>query len=338
METAKALVDVPSPYHGNIEKLFGEVGDTINTHDPLIGFAGDAEEGSREDSGTVVGAIEVSGDVMNESATGVKTQKAGGAVKVTPAVRLLAKRLGVDLSGITGTGPQGMISKADVEAAQGSTGVATAADVEVKGEVLSGLRRAMVMSMQQSHQEIVPVTLCDDADIHSWQKQDVTVRLIRAIQSAVKQEPLANSFYHGKTMSVETFEQVNVGMAVDTPEGLFVPVIKDVANLSDEQLREKINQFKQQAQTKSIAQDDLHGATIMLSNFGAFAGKYANPIIVPPMVCILGVGRSRDSAVVVDGNVEVHKLMPLSVTVDHRAVTGGEATRFLRAVMDALSA
>ncbi|MDF1653628.1 MAG: dihydrolipoamide acetyltransferase family protein [Coxiellaceae bacterium] len=339
METAKALVDVPSPYHGNIEKLFGEVGDTINTYDPLIGFSGDAEEGSREDSGTVVGAIEVSGDVMNESATGIQTKKsAGAAVKVTPAVRLLAKRLGVDLSGITGTGPQGMISKADVEAAQGNSPAAATADTEVKGEVLSGLRRAMVMSMQLSHQEIVPVTLCDDADIHSWNKQDVTVRLIRAIQTAAKQEPLVNSYYHGKTMSVESFEQINVGMAVDTPEGLFVPVIKDVANLTDEQLREKINQFKQQAQTKTIAQDDLHGATIMLSNFGAFAGKYANPIIVPPMVCILGVGRSRDSAVVVDGNVEVHKLMPLSVTVDHRAVTGGEATRFLRAVMDALAA
>ncbi|MDF1759835.1 MAG: dihydrolipoamide acetyltransferase family protein [Coxiellaceae bacterium] len=338
METAKALVDVPSPYHGNIEKLFGDVGDTINTHDPLIGFSGDAEEGSREDSGTVVGAIEVSGDVMTESATGVQTQKASGArAKVTPAVRALAKRLGVDLNGITGTGPQGMISKADVEAAQGGVAAAPKADAEVKGEVLSGLRRAMVMSMQQSHQKIVPVTLCDDADIQSWQKQDVTVRLIRAIQTAVQQEPLVNSYYHGETMSVETFKEVNVGMAVDTPEGLFVPVIKDVANLSDEQLREKINQFKQQAQTKSIAQDDLHGATIMLSNFGAFAGKYANPIIVPPMVCILGVGRSRDSAVVIDGNVEVHKLMPLSVTVDHRAVTGGEATRFLRAVMDALS-
>ncbi len=337
METAKALVDVPSPYHGHIEKLFGDVGDTINTHDALIGFAGDAEEGSREDSGTVVGAIEISGDVVTEAATGVQTQKAAGArVKVTPAVRLLAKRLGVDLTTLSGTGPQGMISKADVEAAQGSTSTTTA-NTDVKGEVLSGLRRAMVLSMQQSHQEIVPVTLCDDADISSWQKQDVTVRLIRAIQSAVEQEPLVNSHYHGKTMSVESFKHINVGMAVDTAEGLFVPVIKDVANLSDEQLREKINQFKQQAKDKAIAQDDLHGATIMLSNFGAFAGKYANPIIVPPMVCILGVGRSRDSAVVVDGKIEAHKMMPLSVTVDHRAVTGGEATRFLRAAMDHLS-
>lgn len=340
METAKALVDVPSPYNGHIEKLYGEVGDTINTHDPLIGFASDAEAADREDSGTVVGAIEASDAVMTEAATGVQTQKASGtAVKVTPAVRALAKRLGVDLNSVAATGPQGTVSKADVEAAanQGNSSAANTEATEVKGEVLSGLRRAMVLSMSASHQEIVPVTLCDDADINAWQDQDVTVRLIRAIQAGVEQEGVVNCHYHGKTMSVESFKAINVGMAVDTPEGLFVPVIKDVANLSDEQLRDKINQFKQQAKDKAIAKDDLHGATIMLSNFGAFAGKYANPIIVPPMVCILGVGRSRPSAVVADGNVEVHKLMPLSVTVDHRAVTGGEATRFLRAVMDDLA-
>ena len=339
METAKALVDVPSPYHGHIEKLYGDVGDTINTYDPLIGFSGDAEAGDREDSGTVVGSIEVSDAVMTESATGIKTQKTSTAgVKVTPAVRALAKKLGVDISAITATGPHGTVSKSDVESAakQPHSNTATE-DTEIKGKVLSGLRRAMVMSMNQSHQEIVPVTLCDDADINNWQNQDVTVRLLRAIQAGAQQEPVVNSHYHGKTMSIESFETINVGMAVDTPEGLFVPVIKDIGNLSDEQLRDKINQFKQQAKDKTIAQDDLHGATIMLSNFGAFAGKYANPIIVPPMVCILGVGRSRDTAVVVDGNIEVHKLMPLSVTVDHRAVTGGEATRFLRAVMDDLS-
>lgn len=339
METAKALVDVPSPYHGHIEKLYGEVGDTINTHDPLIGFASDAEAGDREDSGTVVGSIEVSDAVMTESATGVKTQKANtSGIKVTPAVRALAKRLGVDLNTVAATGPQGTVSKADVEAATGKMHTNTStANAEIKGEVLSGLRRAMVMSMSQSHQEIVPVTLCDDADIHSWQNQDVTVRLLRAIQAGVQQETVVNSHYHGQTMSIERFDTINVGMAVDTTEGLFVPVIKDIANLSDDQLRDKINQFKQQAKDKAIAKDDLHGATIMLSNFGAFAGKYANPIIVPPMVCILGVGRSRETAVVVDGKIEAHKLMPLSVTVDHRAVTGGEATRFLRAIMDDLS-
>ncbi len=336
METAKALVDVPSPYNGQIEKLYGEVGDTIITHNPLIGFAGGAEQAAREDTGTVVGNIESSDAVMTEAATGVQTKPAAGnAIKVTPAVRALANRLGVDLTQVVATGPKGTISKADVETATQTTASSTHTEA-VKGEALSGLRRAMVMSMSKSHQEIVPVTLCDDADINHWQSQDITVRLIRAIQAGCELETTVNSHYHGNTMSLERFKNINIAMAVDTPDGLFVPVIKDVANLSDAQIREKINQFKQQARDKAIAQDDLHGATIMLSNFGALAGKYANPIIVPPMVCILGVGRSRECAVAVESQIEAHKIMPLSVTVDHRAVTGGEATRFLRAVMDHL--
>lgn len=337
METAKALVDVPSPFHGHIEKFFGEVGDTINTHDPLIGFAGDAKAGAREDSGTVVGSIEQGSNLSMDTIVTTAKATAGHAIKVTPAVRLLAKQLGVDLNQVTGTGPQGSISKTDVQQAVGHATGAAASNEEVKGTPLSGLRRAMVLSMTESHKNIVPVTLCDDADIHAWQDQDVTVRLLRAIEHAVKVEPVVNSHFYGHTLSIEHFEPINVGMAVDTPEGLFVPVIKDIANKSDDELRAQINRFKSEAQSKSIAKEDLHGATIMLSNFGAFAGRYANPIIVPPMVCILGVGRSRDSLVAVNGQAEVHRIMPLSVTVDHRAVTGGEATRFLKEVMQSLA-
>lgn len=339
METAKALVDVPSPYNGVIEKFFGEEGDTINTHDPLVGFEGEGHaDTNKEDSGTVVGAIEESGQVMTESATGVATTSSTSVrVKATPAVRMLAKQLGVDLNNLTPSNGS-HITAADVKAAMGNAATAAqVSDEEVKGEKLSGIKRAMVLSMSQSHQEIVPVTLCDDADISAWKNQDVTVRLLRALVDGAQAEGVVNSYYHGSSMSIEQHDQVNVGMAVDTPHGLFVPVIKDVANKTDQQLREEINRFKQQARDKSIAQDDLHGATIMLSNFGAFAGKYANPIIVPPMVCILGVGRSRDAVVAVDGQAEIHTIMPLSVTVDHRAVTGGEATRFLKAVMESLA-
>jgi 2-oxoisovalerate dehydrogenase E2 component (dihydrolipoyl transacylase) len=340
METAKALVDVPSPYTGTIEKLYGEAGDTIITHQPLVGYSGEGLASTKEDSGTVVGAIEESGEVMTGSATGVQTSKASGTrAKATPAVRMLAKKLGVDINTITPSNGT-HLSADDVQSAVGTNtppAAKEAAPVDIKGEPLSGIRRAMVMSMARSHQEIVPVTLCDDADIHSWNKQDVTVRLLRAIEAGVKDEAIVNSFFYGSTLSVETFTHVNVGMAVDTPHGLFVPVIKDIASKTDEELRADINRFKEQAMTKSIPQDDLRGATIMLSNFGAFAGKYANPIIVPPMVCIVGVGRSRDTVVPENGSPAIHKIMPLSVTVDHRAVTGGEATRFLKAMMQALS-
>lgn len=337
METAKALVDVPSPFHGHIEKLFGAVGDTINTHDPLVGFAGDAEASGREDSGTVVGSIEQGSTLSMDAVIKTGSSLEGGAIKVTPAVRALAKKLGVTLTEINGTGPKGSITKQDVEQAANQTaGKPQAQKQGAPGTPLSGLRRAMVLSMTASHQHVVPVTLCDDADIHTWKNQDVTVRLIRAIQAAVQAAPVVNSHFHGEALSIEYFDTVNIGIAVDTPEGLFVPVIKDVAHQTDEALRIRIETFKTQARSKSIAQEDLRGATIMLSNFGAFAGRYANPIIVPPLVCILGVGRSRDAVVPVEGQPAIHRLMPLSVTVDHRAITGGEATRFLKEVITSL--
>lgn len=338
METAKALVDLPSPLAGKVEKLFGNPGDTIETGQPLIGFEGEGQETAPEDSGTVVGAIESSDAVIADAASGVQTQKTTSTrAKATPAVRALAKRLGVDLSTMIPTGNR--ITADEVKAAStGATSTAPQKTAAPEGfDVLSPARRAMVLSMKKSQAEVVPVTLCDDADLQSWRtKQDTTLRLIRAIANACAQEPMLNATFHGASMSFKKNEAINIGMAVDTPNGLYVPVLKDVINRDDASIREQINQFKQQATDKSIVQDDLHGATIMFSNFGTLAGRYATPIIVPPMVAIIGVGRSREEAVVVDGNVEAHRVMPLSLTVDHRLVTGGEAARFLKTLIESL--
>lgn len=324
METAKALVDVPSPYSGKIAKLFGNPGDTIETGQPLIGFEG---EGKPEETET-------------ESET-EPTQTTGHArIKATPAVKMLAKQLGVDLATITPRGTA--ITVEDVKAAAQSatsTTIQTLKGPSVEGQLtpLSKARRAMAMSMTQSHQSIVPVTLCDDADIHAWKTgEDITVRLIRAVQSACQEVPMLNAHFDSEKMSYKKNDAINLGIAVDTPHGLYVPVIKEIAKQKDAELRENINRFKQQAQDKSIPQEDLHGATIMLSNYGAFAGRYANPVIVPPMVAIIGVGKSRDEVVPENGKPAIHKIMPLSVTIDHRAVTGGEAARFLKALIDAL--
>ena len=342
METAKALVDVPAPFSGKVEKSFGDPGDTIETGHPLVAFAGTAEDDAEEtkDAGTVVGAIEESETVLEEAAAGITSQKKSGAsrVKATPAIRMLAKQLGVDLNSIASSGRP--ISAEDVkQAAQMQTTTSAIPMTELDGKFtpLSNVRRAMVLSMTQSHREIVPVTLMDDADLYAWSDdQDITVRLIRAIQIGCEAVPMLNAYFDSQAMAYQLNENINVGMAVDTPEGLFVPVLKNVANCSDAELRTQINRFKEQAQTRSIPQQDLHGATTMLSNFGAFAGRYANPIIVPPMVSIIGVGRTRDAIVPDNGKPAVHRIIPLSITIDHRAVTGGEAARFLRVMIDSL--
>lgn len=335
METAKALVDVVAPYDTKIEKLFGQVDETIETGKPLIGFEGESTVEEKKDSGTVVGKIEQASN-KNLSQTHFSTTVAQHEIKATPAVRALARKLNIDLSTVSFNGDR--ITKEDVEnaaAKQSSQKIENTAG----WETLSGIKRAMALSMQQSHRDIVPVTLIDEVDIHAWKtKQDITVRTIRAMIHACQIENTLNAHFDGKTMRVKTFEAIHLGLAIDMPHGLFVPVLKNIAALTDEQIRETIERFKKQAQTKSIPQSDLHGPTIVLSNFGAIAGRYANPIILPPTVAIVGVGRLTQKVELNENNQpEYHRVIPLSLTVDHRAITGGEAARFMRAMMDKLT-
>lgn len=340
METAKALVDVPSPYAGKIEKLFGNVGDTIDTHQPLIGFEGEEEvTAAKKDAGTVVGAIEVSEKVLKESATGVHVKKSGDhkRVKATPAVRMLAKQLGVDIENITPASGD-TITAEDIKRALGSQTSTSSAPSGEEADLtpLSNVGRAMLLSMTQS-QAVARVTLVDDADLHAWAAgQDMTIRVIRAIQAACEAVPLLNSHFYPEKPSYKTHKTINIGMAVDTVHGLYVPVVKDVANQNDAGLRQVIDRFKQHAQQRSFPQADLQGATIMLSNFGTLAGRYANPIIVPPLVAIVGIGRARDTVVAENGKPVVHRILPLAVSTDHRLITGGEMARFLKVMIDHL--
>ncbi|ETO93271.1 dihydrolipoamide acetyltransferase family protein [Legionella oakridgensis] len=330
METAKAVVDVPCPQDGTITKLFGKSGDVIKTGEPLVAFA--TEETVIKDKGTVVGNLEESTEISEDHfviGSGANTQK---RIKTTPAVRLLAKKLGVDLTALQGSGEHGVITREDVQ---------READRKSRPkegfEPLKGVRRAMLNSMVQSHQEVVPVSLFDEADIECWKpNDDITVRLIHAITAACKKEPALNAWFDTEHGARRCFDEVHLGLAMDTEDGLFVPVIRNVAQCSAKELRDIINEYKHSVRERAVSPEKLKGATITLSNFGKFAGRFASPIIVPPMVAILAVGRLYQGAVSVNGKIESHRLLPLSLSFDHRAVTGGEATRFLGAVIDSL--
>ena len=334
METAKAVVDVPSPQAGRIKKLFGANGDMIKTHAPLIEFA---EEGEvARDKGTVVGNLEESETVLDEGDViiGVATQKTASAVKVMPAVRALANQLQVDINLVKPSGPQGQITADDVRK-QAETGAKTKTTGKV--EKLHGVRHFMALAMMQSHQEVVPVTISDDADItHLTEKSDFTVHMMRAIVAGIKAEPALNAWFDGKTMTRTLHDAINLGLAVDTNEGLFVPVLKNIATKSPAELRSQIDTFKKAARDRTLSPQELQGGTITLSNFGVFAGRYANLIIVPPMVAIIGCGKIREVVAVHQGEMAIRKIVPLSLSFDHRAITGGEATRFLSAVIDHL--
>ncbi len=202
------------------------------------------------------------------------------------------------------------------------------------GTPLKGVQRVMAKNMSRAHAEVVSVSIHDDVDIHAWQSgEDPTMRLVRAIAAACLAEPGLNTWYDGERMAVKQHEHIDLGIAVDTPDGLFVPVLRDIAGRDRADLRKGLNALREAVNTRKIPPEEMRGATITLSNFGTMAGRYANPVIVPPMVAILGAGKIRRQAVATDDGIEAHRVLPLSLSFDHRCVSGGEAARFLAAVM-----
>ena len=198
----------------------------------------------------------------------------------------------------------------------------------------------MARAIAQAHAEVAPVTVNDDADIHAWwpERRDLMVRLILAIAAAVEVEPALNAWFDSRALGRRVLPKVHLGIAVDTADGLFVPVLRDVGNRTAEDIADELARLRRGVETRTIPPEELRGYTFTLSNFGTFGGRYANPIVLPPTVAILGAGRVRDEIVAVDGEPVVHPILPLSLTFDHRAVTGGEATRFLAAVIAHLEA
>ncbi len=323
VETAKAIVDIPSPWAGKITRLCAAVGDIAEVGKPLVEFEGEPES---EDAGSVIGGIEVGNEHVEETATPL-SQSAPGA-KAVPAVRALARRLGVDLNMVKASGKDGVILKGDVERA--AKRLAEAGEAEP----LRGTRRAMARSMVLANAEVASATIMDDADVHAWVPDtDPTIRLIRAVAAGCTAEPALNAWYDSKEEARRLLEKIDLAVAVDTKDGLFVPVLRDIFGRSPDDLRGALNRIRHDVDARSIPPEEMRGYSITLTNYGTIAGRYAAPIVVPPTVAIVGAGRIRDQVVAVDGEPAVHRVLPVSLTFDHRAVTGGEAGRFLNAVI-----
>jgi pyruvate dehydrogenase E2 component (dihydrolipoamide acetyltransferase) len=315
VETEKAVVEIPSPKAGHIARLLVRPGERVKVGAPLLEF----EEGAHRETGTVVGQLSES---VPQPARLSSPPTTSSGVRATPAVRTRAKELGIDLSTVKGSGPGGAITRDDVDAA-----------VKVPPEdiaPLRGARKSMAANMARAWREVAHATLHDDADIWRWAPQeDVTIRLIRAIVAGCAAEPSLNASFDGTSMTLRRNGQVDLGIAIDSPDGLFVPVLRDVGSATAQDLRQRIDVAKQGIAQRSLAPGDLRGATFTLSNFGMIAGRHAALIIMPPQVAILGAGRIIGAA----AQGSDRRLLPLSLTFDHRAITGGEAARFLRSVL-----
>ncbi len=338
VETDKAIVDVPSPQAGIIGQCFAAVGDSVNVGEPLVEFKGagsddkHSEQTSGTDKATVVGELPQDALVKEDRFTIGAAPTAATGVRASPSVRALARRLGVELSGVAGSGADGRITAEDVERA----GRVNAS--HGPSHSLSGVRKSMAKNMARAHASVVPVTLFDEADVTEWQAQeDITVRLLQAIAAACQAEPQLNAWFDDQQLRL--LQQVDVGIAVDTEQGLFVPVLRDVIQRPAEDLRAGLARLRDDVKNRSIPPEELRGATITLSNYGSLAGSsqaagsFGTPIVVPPTVAIVGAGRIQEKPMVSMGELYAGKTLPLSLTFDHRVVTGGEASRFLGALI-----
>ena len=329
----------------------------------------------RQDAGTVVGAMQSSDTVHTEQAVAVGGVKAMPAVRAM-ARKLKVDISRVQATGADGVVTMADVKKAAADGSaaplpaggqaqpssalrapspaggrreeQGRSTVSQSGrpmrtqppGVAATGqpEQLKGVRRNMARVMADAHSKVVPTTLVDDADLHAWiGKQDITARLIRAICAAAKAVPALNAWFDGENLSRTMHPHVDIGIAVDTEDGLFVPALRNADVLDAGGVRSAIQRLRQQVEDRTIPASELQGYTISLSNFGMFAGRYATPVVVPPCVAIVGAGKLSHDVVAVMGGVEVHRRMPISLTFDHRAATGGEAARFLKALLDDLS-
>jgi 2-oxoisovalerate dehydrogenase E2 component (dihydrolipoyl transacylase) len=353
VETDKAEVDVTSPWAGMIVRLHREVGEILRTGEPLVELElpesherprrlESPHEGENQeppaDAGTLVGKLPLPSIQEPTSTTRLaptpepsgRPPIAAASPRAAPAARARARDLGLVLDAIRGTGPDGVITRVDVERAAANSEARDSA----AGEPLRGVRLAMARNMARSNAAVAAATIMDEADVDAWWTAEIDVmpRLVRAIVAASAAEPALNAWLDEEHMSRVLHAQVDLAIAIQSPDGLFAPVLRDVEHADAETLSAAIDHLVTATHERSLAPSDLRGATITLSNFGPLGGRHAALVIVPPQVAILGTGRIEPTVVARDGVPAVRSMLPLSLSFDHRVVTGAEAAGFLGAL------
>ena len=346
VETDKAIVEVPSPKKGRVVKLNKAEGDTVKVGETLVVIetleaAGQAaEEGKRADAGAVVGTL-----------------PAEEAVFATPKARSIAKETGLDLAAMKGTGPGGIITEKDVRGAQSKAQVERPRETGKKTEdkygvieriPIKGVRKSIAKNLLSTLRNTAPVTGMEEADVTElWdlrQKEkkaakDKGVHLtfmpffMKAVQHALSQHPVLNGSVDEKGEEIIIKKYYNIGVAVDTPDGLMVSVVKDVEKKSILELASELQELAVKARERRITLEELKGSSFTISNYGSYGGMFATPIINYPDIAILGTGRITEKPWVKDGAIAIRKVLPLSLTFDHRVTDGGEDAKFLTRVV-----
>lgn len=364
METDKVVADVPSPKTGTILKRYGAEGDVIHVGKPLveIEIAGQAEaEADEEEAAGVVGTLEMASNdgllaASEENVSVSGSDAVSGKALATPLARAMAKEMSIDINKVTGTGPAGRVSKTDIQNYKSAKDVVPSTSTydgeEETFEPLSQMRKSIARNMMESKLNAAHMGLFDEIEISElmrirnkyrdkYEKRGVKLTympfIVKAVVAALKEHRQMNSQIDMEGGRMIFKNRYNIAIAVDSPEGLVVPVIKDADKLSIFQIALVMNELAEKARNRQLTMSDMRGGTFTITNFGSIGGIFATPVINYPQAGILGVGRMRKTPVVKDDQVVVGNVMSLSLSVDHRIVDGGEVARFMNKIMSLLS-
>ena len=299
IQTDKTTVEIPSPAAGRVARILVPEGEVV----PV---------------GTVLVVIGEDGAAPAEAAPAAAARD---RVRATPLVRKVAQELGVELGAVTGTGPGGRITEQDVRNAGGAT-----APAEGSREPLRGVRRVIAEHMARAHREVPPVTWVEECDFTGVDLARLVPTVLRETALALKDHPALNARLEGN--EIVRLDRYDLGLAVQTDEGLVVPVVRGCDTGSLDELAAEVERLAEAARTGSLTPEELRGSTFTVTSAGRLGGLLTTPIVNHPEVAILSIGRIRPQPVVRDGDVVVRQIGLVSVTFDHRVVDGVQAAAF----------
>jgi pyruvate dehydrogenase E2 component (dihydrolipoamide acetyltransferase) len=324
--TDKTTVEIPSPAAGTVSRILVPEGGVVPVGTVLVVIGGDGSPGP----------VSVSDTEASPKGTVPPPPPAGEKVRATPLVRKVAAELGVDLGAITGTGPQGRITEEDVRAA--SSGPVSVTDTETRPEgtrvPLRGVRRQMFEHLTRAHREIPPVTWVEECDFSDVDPKHLVPLVLHAVAESLREFPELNArIEDGELVLLDRYD---IGVAVQTEQGLVVPVVHGAEKLSLDELDAEVKRLAEGANAGTLKPEELRGGTFTVTSAGRAAGLFTTPLINHPEVAILGVYRIADRPVVRDGVVVVRRMGNVSVTFDHRVIDGKRAAEFGLAVIGRL--
>jgi 2-oxoisovalerate dehydrogenase E2 component (dihydrolipoyl transacylase) len=362
VNTAKALVEIPAPWEGQVEELLASEGEVVKVGQPLVSIRVSAQSTAPEQAPEspkpkrqplLVGygvEEEESVPAPGLGASSARTQERGQPVPASPPVRRLARELGVDLTTVSGSGPDGRVTREDVVKVAGDAEPSTSSETteEVQRIPVRGIRRMIAEKMATAAREVPQVTTFLTVDATTLQAfrgelaggSDRRITplpiVVRALVEVCKDYPRLNSSFDAARQEIVVHRRFHVGIATDTEQGLLVPVIRDADSLGLVALSAEIGRLTEAARAGKAAPGELMGSTITVTNVGTFGAEYGTPIVNYPEAAILALGVVELRALVVDGEVQARPAVTLSLTFDHRVLDGAEAGRAMRSLKSLL--